>query len=167
MDTTGTLAPSPPTGKIDVKQEQEQEDDLKDAAGEINLESDRKKDEGIPRQCGIYLQFATARERKDPRIVAQATDQDERALRYADQSLLADRAFMLSMVKKNGRHLRFASRALKDDIFLVQAAILSWGSALQWASPRLRSDRNLCFEAVMRRGCMLHHVSRKCFVKFH
>jgi hypothetical protein len=73
---------------------------------------------------------------------------DAGPIKYADQTLRDDPAFMYHVVGVAGRSLLYASDAIRDDYDIAMTAVRSNGGALEYVSDRLRADLGIVQAAV-------------------
>ncbi|CAE7303285.1 Cytoplasmic dynein 2 light intermediate chain 1 [Symbiodinium microadriaticum] len=83
------------------------------------------------------------------------------ALQCADRKLQADRALVLSAVRRDGAALAFASPDLQHDDEVVLAAVLESGMALEHAAVPLRDDEAIVVAAVRKHGAALRFASER------
>lgn len=79
-------------------------------------------------------------------------------LRYAPDSVKADRTIVQIAVEIDGFALQYASTALRGDRAIVLLAVLSEPKSLRYASNDLLADRDVCLLALRRNGDMLRFV---------
>jgi len=94
----------------------------------------------------------------DREFMLEAVEEDGGALQYADASLKADREFMLKVVKKVGWALESAAKALRADREIVLTAVTNSGHALEYASDSLKADREVVLVAVKQWGNALEYA---------
>jgi hypothetical protein len=95
-------------------------------------------------QNGNALEFADNKFKSNRAIVDKAVSAerfyDNRALKFASDTLKADKEVVLHAVRNNGLALEFASETLRGDKEVVKAAFVSTGLSLQFADITLRKD---------------------------
>lgn len=73
-------------------------------------------------------------------------------VRYASPEVLADKTFMLKVVKLSGDCLQYAAKALKADRDVVKTAVAQDGRSLEFVSDDLKSDEEIVLEALKQTG---------------
>ena len=81
-------------------------------------------------------------------------------LQHASDELRGDRAFMLTVVQKNGDALCSASDELRADKDFVLAAVQQYGYALGSASDELQADKDVVLAAVQQNGDALRCANK-------
>jgi len=96
------------------------------------------------------LSSASPRLQKDRELLLLTATKDNKHAIYA-QATEADRARVLSAVKKEGSALKYANNRFKKDKGIVLAAVKQNGYALQFADKSLQKDKQIVAAALLQR----------------
>jgi hypothetical protein len=114
----------------------------------------------------FYTEFGTQLKNNKALILSIGKNYDK-ALAYADESLINDEGFVLEAVTNNGAALQYASESLKDNETIVLASIRHKWKSLKYASDRLKNKENIVQFAIERNGNAIRYASEGLRNKRH